>query len=107
MDAQFFKDRKTAVKEIADLSDEIKSHIKRIEELADAYGIRVSLDGLPATGMGGDTWYVPNPPVEMQEDTEDHDFDPSGTDWSWEASTREHSYADEPFGWQNSSSQCS
>jgi hypothetical protein len=108
MDKQFLNDRKLAVKTIAGLQEQVKTAIRDIEELADQYGIRVRVDGLPATGMNGDVWYEPQPPVQMQEDTEDREnFDPAGTDWSWEASTREHSYNDEPFGWQNSSSQCS
>lgn len=108
MDKKFLKTRQTAVATIADLQEKIKNAIKDIEKLADEYGIRVEIDGLPSTGMSGDAWYEPNPPVQMRDGTEDYDnFDPTGTDWQWEASTREHSYADEPFGWQNSSSQCS
>lgn len=107
MDKQFLKDRQLAVKTIAGLQDKVKRAIKDIEELADQYGIRVDIDGLPATGYNGDAWYIPNPPVEMQERTADYEnFDPTGTDWSWEESTREHSYSEDPFGWQNSSSSC-
>jgi hypothetical protein len=106
MDKQFLKDRQEAVKSIAELTGELKINIARIESLANAYGIRVELDCLPATGMNGDAWYIPVPPAEMREDTYDENFDPSGTDWMWESSALEHTYDGEPFGWKNSSSSC-
>ena len=109
MDKQFLKDRQLAVKTIAVLQANITQHFNEIEELADKYGIRVSVDLPFATGYNGDAWYVPTPPVEMQKGTEDENFDPSGTDWMWEQSAEEHiydEYGDGAFGWKNSSSSC-
>jgi hypothetical protein len=107
MDAQFLKDRQLAVKTIAGLQEKITSAFNDIEELADQYGIRVSVDLPFATGYNGDAWYVPHPPIEMQEDTVDENFDPAGTDWQWEQSAEEHTYDDNgAFGWKNSSSNC-
>jgi len=109
MDKQFLNDRQLTVKTIAGLQDKIKSAIADIEELADKYGIRVEIDGLPQTGHNGDAWYVPHPPEQMREGTEDENFDPAGTDWMWEQSATEHiydPYDDGPFGWKNSSSSC-
>jgi hypothetical protein len=109
MDKTFLKDRQLAVKTIASIQERITSGFTDIQELADKYGILVTIQLPVSTGMNGDAWYVPNPPVQMQENTEDREnFDPTGTDWTWEASTREHTYDsyDELFGWKNSSSQC-
>jgi hypothetical protein len=110
MDKTFLKERKIAVKEIASKKAQLDVLFAEMTELADRYGIRVEVDLPVRTGYNGDAWYMPKPPVQMQEGTEDREnFDPSGTDWSWEASTKEHMYDayDEPFGWKNSSSQCS
>lgn len=107
MDKQFLKDRQLAVKTIAALQENVTQSIKDIAELADQYGIRVEVDLPFSTGYGGNAWYVPKPPVQMQDGTEDENFDPSGTDWMWEQSAEEHTYDENgAFGWKNSSSSC-